>query len=84
MGIEGADGKLSQWPARIVATDAAHDLAVLQIDAPPETLQPIKVPTHCQAGGCPENCCLRQNVHAFSVVSSPISQRQLSVAPVTQ
>lgn len=65
MGIEGADGKLSQWPARIVATDAAHDLAVLQIDAPPETLQPIKVPTHCQAGGCPENCCLRQNVHAF-------------------
>ena len=44
MGIEGPDGKLSQWPARIVATDASHDLAVLQIDAPPETLQPIKVP----------------------------------------
>ncbi|CAL8462843.1 g2377 [Coccomyxa elongata] len=43
VGIEGADGKLSQWPARIVATDAAHDLAVLQIDAPPDTLQPIKL-----------------------------------------
>lgn len=43
VGIEGTDGKLSQWPARIVATDAAHDLAVLQIDAPPDTLRPIKV-----------------------------------------
>jgi S1-C subfamily serine protease len=44
VGVEGPDGKLSQWPARIVATDASHDLAVLQIDAPPDTLQPIKVP----------------------------------------
>lgn len=44
VGVEGPDGKLSQWPARIVAMDVSHDLAVLQIDAPPDTLQQIKVP----------------------------------------
>lgn len=44
MGVEYADGQLGQWPARIVATDAAHDVAVLRIDAPPEKLQPVKVP----------------------------------------
>ncbi len=41
--MEYADGQLGQWTARIVATDAAHDLAVLRIDAPPERLRPVKV-----------------------------------------
>ena len=43
MGVEYADGSAEQWPARIVATDAQHDLAVLAIDAPPERLRPIRV-----------------------------------------
>lgn len=43
VGVEYADGSAEQWPARIVATDAQHDLAVLAIDAPPERLRPIKV-----------------------------------------
>jgi S1-C subfamily serine protease len=46
VGVEYADGQLAEWPARIVATDAAHDLAVLRIDAPPEKLRPIQVQWH--------------------------------------
>ena len=65
VGIEGADGKLSQWPARIVATDAAHDLAVLQIDAPPDTLQPIKVPTLGQAGAGLKPAAQGRKLHPF-------------------
>ena len=43
VGVEYADGSSQQWPARIIATDAQHDLAVLAIDAPPERLRPIRV-----------------------------------------
>ena len=43
VGVEYADGTSEQWLARILASDAQHDLAVLAIDAPPERLRPIKV-----------------------------------------
>ena len=43
MTVEYTDGSSAQLPASIVATDAQHDLAVLQIDAAPDLVQPIKV-----------------------------------------
>ena len=43
VGLEDAAGAITQWPAEIVGTDAAHDLAVLQIAAPAQLLVPIKV-----------------------------------------
>ena len=47
VGLAGrADGRDSQdWPARIVATDPSHDLAVLRIEAPTEALQPVRLGT---------------------------------------
>ena len=41
----GDAGKEEEFRASFRATDASHDLAVLQIDAPPELLKPIRV-TH--------------------------------------
>ncbi len=56
VGVEYADGSAEQWPARIVATDAQHDLAVLAIDAPPERLRPIKVCAPVRNAGKTESC----------------------------
>lgn len=38
-----ARGELKEFTASVRATDSSHDLAVLQIDAPPELLKPITV-----------------------------------------
>ena len=47
VGLAGrADGKDSQdWPATIVGTDPNHDLALLRIDAPKDSLHPIRLGT---------------------------------------
>ena len=37
-----AGDTVAQFPASIVGTDAAHDLAVLRIDAQAEDLQPVR------------------------------------------
>ena len=40
-GVIGSDGSTRMYPTSIVATDAAHDLAVLKIDDTEENLVPI-------------------------------------------
>lgn len=44
-GGSGGSGGLNTYQARVIGTDAMHDLAVLQIDAPRDSLAPIRMGT---------------------------------------
>jgi S1-C subfamily serine protease len=48
VGFTDAAGAETTFVASIVGTDAQHDLAVLQVDAPAELLQPLAVGTSAQ------------------------------------
>ena len=59
-----AGDTVAQFPASIVGTDAAHDLAVLRIDAQAEDLQPVRwqhiptvAPLHAQMRGSSCESC---------------------------
>lgn len=45
VGVLQADGTVVKYDARVAGLDNYHDLAVLQIDAPPDSLLPVKVGT---------------------------------------
>jgi S1-C subfamily serine protease len=45
VGITDAIGATTSYPATIIGKDAMHDLAVLRIEAPQGTLQPLAVGT---------------------------------------
>ncbi len=62
VGFADGTGVETAYEASIVGTDAQHDLAVLQVDAPAELLQPLAVGTSAQlkvgcSRGLPAACC---------------------------